>query len=402
MNEEILDSRIYWEPLKSHEYALPITSWLAYHTMSRDILQRQAYPLTPEVLPPLRGIVYASRSIYKHRSAALARGCNLQKDTIVGRNSILGRNTTISRSVIGDKCKIGDNVEIESSYLLGAVTVHSDCKIKDSVLFSESCLEKNVSLDGCIVSTDVKLAQETSYIDVIIKNNEGKVVSKKMSERNEEDEELIYFKKRLLKNSEDHSDTEDSSSDNDSRAESPLPDDTHMFLSEVTDSLLRGYQDKLNCDNLILEINSSRYAYNVSIREVTYNVVKAILMLPENYLRETKTTLNNVSYQKTLKVMIGYFNVILLNYIKTEDAQEDCLRAVEDVAGNSSEFLAYAQHLLHLFYDKDILSEDKILGWYRQEADAGDEGINAKVKTVVQPFIKWLVEAEEDSSSDDD
>ncbi|XP_011304047.1 translation initiation factor eIF-2B subunit epsilon [Fopius arisanus] len=402
MNEEILDSRIYWQPLKPHEYGLPITSWLAYHTLSRDILQRQAYPLAPEVLPPLRGIVHSSRSTYKHKSACLARGCILQKDTIVGKNSILGSNTKISRSVIGDSCQIGENVEIENSYLLGAVTVHDDCRIKDSVLFSESYLHENVNLDGCIVSAGVKLAPKTSYTDVIIQHNDGKVVTKKMSERNEEDEELIYFKKSLLKNSEDLSDSEESSCENDSRAESPLPDDTHMFLSEVIDSLLRGYQDKLNCDNLILEINSSRYAYNVSIREVTYNVVKAILMLPLYYLSETKTTSNTVNYQKTLRVMIGYFNAILQNYIKTEDAQEDCLRAIEDVAGSTNEFLAFVHHLLHLFYDKDILSEEKILDWYHQEAEDGDEVINIKVRSIVQPFIKWLQEAEEDSSSEDE
>lgn len=41
-----------------------------------------------------------------------------------------------------------------------------------------------------------------------------------------------------------------------------------VFLSEVIDSLARGFEDKLQCDNLILEINSSRYAYNVTVREV--------------------------------------------------------------------------------------------------------------------------------------
>lgn len=41
-----------------------------------------------------------------------------------------------------------------------------------------------------------------------------------------------------------------------------------VFLSEVVDSLARGFEDKLMCDNLILEINSSRYAYNVTVREV--------------------------------------------------------------------------------------------------------------------------------------
>lgn len=67
---------------------------------------------------------------------------------------------------------------------------------------------------------------------------------------------------------------------------SPVPDDTNsmcfnlshttqltikpisVFLTEVIDSLKRGFEDKLQCDNLILEINSSRYAYNVTVREV--------------------------------------------------------------------------------------------------------------------------------------
>lgn len=41
-----------------------------------------------------------------------------------------------------------------------------------------------------------------------------------------------------------------------------------MFFTEVIDSLTRGFEDELQCDNLILEINSSRYAYNVTVKEV--------------------------------------------------------------------------------------------------------------------------------------
>lgn len=41
-----------------------------------------------------------------------------------------------------------------------------------------------------------------------------------------------------------------------------------VFYTEVIDSLMRGFDEKLSCDNLILEINSSRYAYNVTVKEV--------------------------------------------------------------------------------------------------------------------------------------
>ena len=190
----------------------------------------------------------------------------------------------------------------------------------------------------------------------------------------------------------------DTSSDEDSECNSPIPDDTNMFLSEVIDSLLRGFQDKLNCENLILEINSSRYAYNITMNEVTYNVIKAILSLPFHYLSETKETVNNHNYQRNLKIMLNYFHPIVLNYVKTEDAQDDCLRAIEEVAGTTQELLPYLQHLLHLFYDKDVLSEDKILEWYEFNDNDVDTFQRNKIRTAIKPFIQWLEEAEEDSS----
>jgi len=49
-----------------------------------------------------------------------------------------------------------------------------------------------------------------------------------------------------------------------------------VFLDEVIDSLTRGFREKSNPDFLILEINSSRYAYNMSLKEVNFNVVRKL------------------------------------------------------------------------------------------------------------------------------
>lgn len=403
MNEEFLDARIYWQPLNSEEYALPVTSWQAYHTLSRDVLQRQGYPLTPEMLPPVRNIVYMSRSTYKHRTSALARGCILQRDTIIGRSSALGENTFVTRSVIGDGCTIGDNVRIENSHILSNVVIEDDSIVESSVVLSNCHLAKGVHLDACILSPGLSLQAKSRHADSILELDGKKIVSTKMSERDvESSEEIIYFNRKDRKVNEDETESEASSSEAGSERGSPIPDDTNMFLSEVIDSLLRGYQDKLNCENLILEINSSRYAYNVNIREVTYNVVKAILMLPMHYLTEKKTTIDYVNYQKILKVMIAYFNPIFLNYIKTEDAQEDCLRAIQDVASTSLELLSYVQPLMHHLYDKDVLTEEKILQWFDNVVDDEDEMEKGKIRSAVKPFIVWLKEAEEGSTDDED
>lgn len=91
-----------------------------------------------------------------------------------------------------------------------------------------------------------------------------------------------------------------------------------VFFSEVVDSLTRGLEDKLPCDNLVLEVNSSRYAYNVSLREVNYHVSRAVLSLHPSG-----------SKWDALKSTVDYFMPLLSNYIKNPDAMSDCLSAIE-------------------------------------------------------------------------
>lgn len=169
-------------------------------------------------------------------------------------------------------------------------------------------------------------------------------------------------------------------------------------------------------------MNSSRYAYNVSIRQVSYNVIKVILSLPLlHYVSTTNNTstlnLQSVEYQRILKTMLNYFKPIISNYIKTENAQEDCLRAIEDIAFTNQDFIVlYAQILLHFFYDNEILSEEKIMEWFEQDCNDNDgideyynndeDGVKQETKqyvakairAAVLPFINRLKEAEEDSS----
>lgn len=398
MNEEILDARIYWQQLNTEDYALPITSWKAYHVLTQDILRRHSFPLAPNAFPLLKNFICMPQSTYKHETATFAKGCLLEKDCILGFDSSLGNNTKVARSVIANNCIIGSNVNIYNSYIFSNVRIEDNCTITSSILFSDCIVKYHSQIDGCILYPGIDISASSQYVDTVIESISSGMSTTKMSDL-EDDDGFLYFKNNVETNYDNCSLTESSSNEDLDCESSPIPDDTNMFLSEVIDSLLRGYQDKLKCENLILEINSSRYAYNVTIREVTYNVIKALLSLPLHYLSETKATVNNQNYQKNLKIMTIYFNTIISNYVKNEDAQEDCLRAIEDVASTTDELLPYTQHLLHQFYDRDILSEEKILEWYES---TGEDALHTKVKNTVLPFIKWLREAEEDSTESDD
>ncbi|XP_003700330.2 eukaryotic translation initiation factor 2B subunit epsilon [Megachile rotundata] len=398
MNEEILNSRIYWHQLNPEDYSLPIVSWNAYHVLNHDILNRHSFPLTPNAIPHLNNFIYMPRSTYKHKLSTLAKGCTLEKDSILCQNSTLGNGTFITRSVIGQNCSVGCNVTIKNSYILSNARIEDNCVITNSVIFPNCFIKQNSQINGCILKPQTKIDIETKYTDSFIESKDNKVCVKNISDI-DADNEFHFFEDYDMMESDAYS--SETSSDEDSERNSPIPDDTNMFLSEVIDSLLRGFQDKLNCENLILEINSSRYAYNITMNEVTYNVIKAILSLPFHYLSEKKETVTSSNYQKNLKIMLIYFQSIVLNYVKTEDAQENCLRAIEEVASTTEEILPFVQHLLHLLYDKDVLSEEKILEWYESSDENMDTIQNDKVRTAVKPFIQWLEEAEEDSSDED-
>lgn len=91
----------------------------------------------------------------------------------------------------------------------------------------------------------------------------------------------------------------------------------------MVDSLSRGFQEKSNPDFLILEINSSRYAYNMSLKEVNFNVVKAIFNLPS--IKQPSN--NNILIE--LNAVLKQLGPVMTNYIKSEEAMLDCLKALE-------------------------------------------------------------------------
>lgn len=95
-----------------------------------------------------------------------------------------------------------------------------------------------------------------------------------------------------------------------------------VFLTEVIDSLERGFKEKTEPDYLILEINSSRYAYNMSLSEVNFYVVKALLNL-----YPIKDSSGNVL--SAFNQIFSQLHGVLKNYIRGPQAMGDCLKAIE-------------------------------------------------------------------------
>ena len=54
-----------------------------------------------------------------------------------------------------------------------------------------------------------------------------------------------------------------------------------VFFKEVLDSLQRSYEEKVQPENLVMEINGSRSAYNVFADDVIKLVLEGLLSLPQ-------------------------------------------------------------------------------------------------------------------------
>ena len=101
-----------------------------------------------------------------------------------------------------------------------------------------------------------------------------------------------------------------------------------VFSTEVLESLLRGYQENVAVENLVLEINSSKYAYNITFKEVIVAVTKGLLQL----ILQVHPDFNDLplkSKWSQTKEIILKFKSLFEHYVKTEENQADLLNALE-------------------------------------------------------------------------
>ncbi|XP_026491193.1 translation initiation factor eIF2B subunit epsilon [Vanessa tameamea] len=399
INEDILASSLYYTMLKENQYAAAITNWKTYQTVCWDILHNWVYPLSIETDSFYKNtFMFMGNHIFRKTNSSLSRSCTLVEDVLIGAQSHISDMSTVSKSMIGSNCMMGNDVVIHGSHIMNNVVIKDNCQILNCFVDDNCVIEAHSNLEGVVVSNNVCVKEGSKLRGIILEETDSndKTLKKTSSEsgtewENEssgkEDDEYVGFEKEWSDSESCYS--SDSSAES-SLPDSPIPEDTNIFLQEVIDSLARGYEDNLKCDYLILEINSSRYAYNIQLNEVNFFVVRALLSMP--ILENSKNVLT------TVKDILKFFRPVIANYIKTKLSIMDCLKAVEDSCIKNSWLEGRAGQIIHLLYEADIVDEDSLLVWYE---DLKENESPISNQTSIVKFFEWLQEASEESEESD-
>ena len=385
-------------------------------------------------------------------------GSVLQEDVIVGENTVIGENSILCDVALGKSCKLASNVSIRNSIVHDNVTIGANCQlvgciIGQGVVIGENVIvhDKSIIGPGACIKDNCKPIKTLTWI-VSEKPDDGfgndsdeadseevefgpKAFLYKLPDDDAEDSEsenevendnnaaygLEEAWGRLMLSEEEGEDSSSSLSDeSDSEidiVEDPNPDilddadaKFNQFHDEVLESLQRGFEDKTEEGNLVLEVNASRHAYAVTATEVVRSVVMSVFAIAFSASKDNSDA--NAIFVE-VKTKMNFFKGLIQRYVKTELSEMDCLKGLEMYCWENQNFLNVASKTIHYMFDKlEILSEEAILAWYYDESDEEEEGIDASSKTnqeiskklrqKLKPLIEWLEEEDDDESEDDD
>uniref|UniRef100_A0AAY5EKI3 Translation initiation factor eIF2B subunit epsilon n=1 Tax=Electrophorus electricus TaxID=8005 RepID=A0AAY5EKI3_ELEEL len=423
VNEEILGNQIHMY-VSQDGYGARISNLLMYDAVSSDLIRRWVYPITPEANfadEEGRSCTHSRHNVYRELGVGLGHGSLMEENVLIGQFTLIGANCSISNTVIGANCVIGDGVVLDRAYIWNNVHIANDVTIRQSLICDGVRVKQGVTLnEQCVLAYNVVVGPNISL-------PEGTVVSMHHPDEEDEDDEdeflsddndvaLIKDKTKVVfavccfdgcaapcaglvlkpdPDSESESEDSQGSHDPGSRTESPELDDVRVFQNEVHGTLQRGLDENIGFDNLVLEINSLKYAYNITLKEVTQVLTRVVLEFP---FQQQGAHISTAQYSTLLLPLLKTWAPVFKNYVKRVQDHADCLASLEEV------FLEHESHwpalVLMCMYQLDILEEDAIMRWFSQITMA-DKSRQLRKNQGLLKFIQWLEEAEESSEGEE-
>ncbi|VDD82989.1 unnamed protein product [Mesocestoides corti] len=176
-----------------------------------------------------------------------------------------------------------------------------------------------------------------------------------------------------------------------------------FLIQELKNTLIRSVQLKQPTDVVLLEVNSLKHAYNISLEDLAFFLIKALLDIAEKEVDAEKRE-DARAFAVCFKIQLSRFAPVLEKYLaSSETCASYCLQAVEDQACYHPVVMSAGQWLVHGLYDADLVSEEAIREWVKASPLLLDEDLSAgcsQLRENLAPFLKWLDEADEEDDED--
>ncbi|KAK9462873.1 nucleotide-diphospho-sugar transferase [Lipomyces oligophaga] len=434
LTSDLLGKTIFAHIVTDH-YAARVRSLQTYDAVSKDVISRWTYPITPDSnLLADQTFRYQRGHIYKEEDVVLARSCKIESRSVIGARTIVDDGSVVSSSVIGRRCKIGKNVTITSAYIWDNVSIEDNVVVEsaiigDGAILKDGChvmpgaiVSYNVVVGkGIVVSGDKRLTKtsgeedtiDRTDVDVVGPDGDGFEYEEESELEEDDDYEEIVNSSGLVYSTASMN-VSDSSLSNESEDER-LPrkvrrrrfstassttaisedSDDESFLREAQSSVERAISENHDIDIAALELGTLRMAKNAQFHEVRAATIAALMD------RITQLSVGGAARQAVETVLNRWAKLFKRQVFDLYD-QVDLIQLVQRECARNPQGSSILVHALSNLYNQDILDEEAILKWWQAELSRKEDAEMIKVVEFVQKFIDWLTTADEESEEEDD
>ena len=138
LNERELGNNIYAHFLEQREYAVRVDSLRTYDAVSRDVVGRWAYPMTPDANALPRGerstYAHAFANAYREKNVHVAASATVGPGTVLGEGCAIGERSSVEASTLGRGAVVGADCDVRGSYVQRNVTIHDGARVTSAFL----------------------------------------------------------------------------------------------------------------------------------------------------------------------------------------------------------------------------------------------------------------------------
>lgn len=198
----------------------------------------------------------------------------------------------------------------------------------------------------------------------------------------------------------DYNDEDDEDDDSDSEsldlAPSPPAEMTSLaqFHLEVVENLRYGISEKIAADNIALEINASKFKFNIEIPDLCSTISKALLEISVSDEEQTRAEMT-----ANFQTILEFLRPLLMKYLNTAEYQMFAVNGLEEYFVSRDQLSSLLPTVLHKMYNSDIIDESVILSWHSKPPI---ESNTLRDNPKMLQLVTWLREAEEESDDDDE